>query len=77
MEKMKPCPFCGNKNISVRSKLINCEMGKDCPCSCTRTVWAYCEYCGCEGRKNTGSFVYYEEIIAAATDGWNRRFNIT
>lgn len=73
MEIMKHCPFCGSKDISVRSKILSHEAGKDCPCSSTRRVWAYCRYCGCEGRKHTGSFVYDEEIIAAATEAWNRR----
>lgn len=73
MEKMKPCPFCGSENIGVKDSIISREMGNDCPCSSTRRVWAYCRYCGCEGRKHTGSFVYDEEIIAAATEAWNRR----
>lgn len=76
MEEMKPCPFCGNKNLEVKDILLSREMGNNCPCSSTRKVWVYCRYCGCEGRKVTGSFVYYDEYIAEATQAWNRRFNI-
>ena len=77
MAELLPCPFCGNKNIGLKEEIKSHEMGYDSPCSSTRIVWAYCDYCGCEGRKHTGSFVYDEEIIAAATEAWNRRFTIT
>lgn len=76
MEEMKPCPFCGSKDISVKSRILSHETGKDCPCSSTRTVLAYCNYCGCTGRRVTSNFVGNEEIIAVATQAWNRRFNI-
>ncbi len=77
MEEMKPCPFCGSKNIGVKYIIISHEAGKDCPCSSNLRIWAYCSFCGCEGRKTYCSIVGEEEIIAAAIEGWNRRFNLT
>ena len=75
MEKMKPCPFCGSKEIGIKYIIISHDVGNNCPCSTNQRIWAYCSYCGCEGRKTYGSFTYKEEIIAAATEAWNRRFN--
>lgn len=71
--KLKPCPFCGSKDIGVKDTILDRHMGNDCPSSATRKVWAYCRYCGAEGSKHTGDFVYDSEIMAAAIEKWNRR----
>lgn len=71
--KFKPCPFCGSEDIGVKDYVNDLNIGINCPFSANRTVWAYCRYCGCEGRKRTGDLVYYSEIIALVTEGWNAR----
>lgn len=73
--ELKPCPFCGSTDIGIKDTILDYNMGNDCPCSATRRVWAYCRYCGAEGRKHTGDFVYDSEIVAAATEAWNNRTN--
>ncbi len=72
--EFKPCPFCGSKNIGVKDSIIKYHSnGKDTPCSALTKVWAYCRYCGAEGKKHTGDFVYDDEEMAAAMDAWNDR----
>jgi len=73
MEKLKPCPFCGSTDIGIKDHIFEFKAGQDCPCSSIRKAWAYCRRCECEGRKTTIESVYDSEIIAAATEAWNRR----
>lgn len=71
--KFKPCPFCGKNDIGVKDTIIDLKMGHDCPCSAQRRIWAYCRYCGAEGRKQTADIVTDDEEIAVAVESWNRR----
>ena len=73
MEKLMNCPFCGNSDIGIKDNVIEHRAGHDCPCSSIVKTWAYCRYCGAEGPKKTIENVYNSEIIAAATEAWNRR----
>ena len=73
MESLKPCPFCGSDDIAIKEKVLERKMGNDGPCSAIKRVWAYCQRCECEGRKRTIEAVYDEEVLAAATEAWNRR----
>ena len=71
--EMKPCPFCGSRDIEVRSKPIEHKAGRDCPSSVITKVWAVCKYCGAEGSKKVIDAVYRKEFLAAAIVGWNGR----
>lgn len=73
MDDIRPCPFCGKKNIGVKEHLIERRAGHDCPCSAIKIVWSYCRYCEAEGPKRTVDAVYDNDVIAAATEAWNRR----
>ena len=74
METLKICPFCGSDDIGIKESILEYKMGNDCPCSAIKKVWAYCRRCECEGRKTTIDAVYDEEVIAAATEAWNKRY---
>lgn len=70
-----PCPFCDGREIKVRYETMQRLFGHDSPCSAVIKAWGRCRYCGAEGPKRTGDFVYKEEIVAAALVGWNQRSN--
>lgn len=69
-EKLKPCLFCGKDDIGVKDEILEIRKG-----SSIRRTWAYCRYCGSEGRKMTIEAVdgVETDIIAAATEAWNKR----
>lgn len=63
-EELKPCPFCGNKNIKIFSEFDLCEREEK-----GGQLTAICPYndggCGASGS--------YEETKEEATKSWNRR----
>lgn len=69
----KPCPFCGKTDVGVKDNIVDLLMGHDCPCTARRRIWAYCRYCGAEGRKTVADIIGDDEEIAAAVESWNRR----
>ena len=73
--EMKPCPFCGSTDVSViLDRTAEYHMnGKDTPCSASKRVFAYCNYCEASGPIATVDTVYPEEDKAAAMEKWNRR----
>lgn len=65
MDKLKSCPFCGNKNIE---KNIATQYDAESGLQPVRTFFsAVCSRCGCR----TASFQEWENVANA----WNRRAN--
>ena len=71
--EIKPCPFCGKKELKFQEETLERLMGNDCPCSKVTKVQARCGYCGAAGPFTVADVVYPEEIAAAAIVSWNGR----
>lgn len=71
MEELKPCPFCGCKNIVVDTchDLEDCENFESC-----EDAGYYSAVCdGNDG--GCGASTGYRATIKAAVEAWNRREN--
>ena len=71
-EEFKPCPFCGKTDVGVKDNVIDVRLGY-APASAIRKIWAYCRYCGAEGRKLTREVVGDDSVMLVAIEGWNER----
>ena len=60
--KLKPCPFCGTKDISISRTYIDPLLRED---SLPDEVHVTCSACGLGG--------YAEETEEEAVEAWNRR----
>ena len=70
--KFDRCPFCSSIDIGVKENLLDAKAGEG-PCASTKRIWAYCRYCGAEGRKKTADVIGTADEIAVAIKGWNFR----
>ena len=73
MDKIKPCPFCGSKDLYFENELLDVKAGQNCPCSFIKRVWAICVKCGAKGPTTTIEAVYNRECENAAIERWNKR----
>lgn len=71
--QFKKCPFCGSDEIGVKDSILDFNMGRDCPSTARKRIWAYCRYCGAEGPKTVQDIVGDSEEIASAIVKWNER----
>ena len=70
--KFMPCPFCGSMDIGIKQNHLDYKAGEG-PCVSTNTIWAYCRYCGTEGKKKTADVVGLVDSVATALESWNYR----
>ena len=70
-ECIMACPFCGRIEVGVKERIL-----KIFEKTTLKQCWAYCRYCGAEGRKATIEAVDSEkgrDVEAAALEGWATR----
>lgn len=67
-KELKPCPFCGSKNVSVdqsqrKTSLFTSETD----------AWVYCSDCLCDGPNASTDLYPPDQLEHAASVLWNER----
>lgn len=64
-EELKPCPFCGSKNVKLDQTDETPEESSD--------VWVYCEECLCDGPNASTDIFQPQQLEQVAISLWNER----
>lgn len=70
MPELKPCPFCGNTELSVSSRENFYELQGE---SGTASIHVTCWECGTDQWEHSWSEHDYDKRIQMLADKWNRR----